>query len=336
MSEAGDTVHGGRLLDAAETWQIPRADWLDVSTGIAPWSWPVGDVPGEVWARLPEADDGLIPAAAAYYGVSPERLVAVPGSQFAIQTLPALRRPGRVGVPSVGYREHARAWARAGHQLVYYDTPAALVDQVAQLDHAVVLAPNNPLGDMPDTDQLRALAATLGPGRLIVDAAFMDCVDAPPALPASAIVLRSVGKFFGLAGIRLGFVCGPPDALAPLDEAVQPWGVAHPARWIGRRALADTAWQIDQRARIHDGQAWLRDVLAAAQGARIVSGGLFVTALFQNETPAPRWHAALARQGILTRLGDDNRWLRVGLAPHAARARLRAGLQRAGVYPQGR
>ena len=336
MSEAGDTVHGGRLRVAADTWQIPLADWLDVSTGIAPWSWPVGQVPGEVWARLPETDDGLMPAAAAYYGVSAKQLIAVPGSQFAIQTLPALRRRGRVGVPAIGYREHARAWARAGHALVFYDTLAALIDRAPQLDHAVVLAPNNPLGEMPDTEQLRALAATLGPGRLIVDAAFMDCVDAPPALPASAIVLRSVGKFFGLAGIRLGFVYGPPDILSPLNEAVQPWGVAHPARWIGCRALADTAWQREQRARIHAGQAWLGDVLATALDARLVSGGLFVTALFENETSAPFWHAALARQGILTRLGDDDRWLRFGLVTHTARPRLRAGLQRACVYPQGR
>lgn len=336
MRGSTDTAHGGRLRAAADTWQIPLAHWLDVSTGIAPWSWPVPDVPGEVWARLPEADDGLIPAAAAYYGVAPERLIAVPGSQFAIQTLPAQAPPGRVGVPRIGYREHARAWAHAGHQLVYYDTLAALIEQAPQLDHAVVLAPNNPLGDMPDTDQLRVLAATLGTGRLIVDAAFMDCIDVPPAIPASAVVLRSVGKFFGLAGIRLGFVGGPPDTLAPIDAAVQPWGVSHPARWIGRQALADTAWQTEQRQRIDDGQAWLRDVLAkAAPDVRIVSGGLFVTACFKDNTSAPRWHAALARQGILTRLGDDERWLRFGLPTEETRARLATALQRAGVYPQG-
>ena len=213
--------------------------------------------------------------------------------------------------------------SRDGFRVVFYDTLAALIDRAPQLDHAVVLAPNNPLGEMPDTEQLRALAATLGPGRLIVDAAFMDCVDAPPALPASAIVLRSVGKFFGLAGLRLGFMIGRGPAATALHEQLQPWGVSHPARWIGRHALVDRAWQAGQQRRIIDSSRSLVELLDRHFSYQVVaSAGLFASVFFDDDERAGRVHTALAEQAIWTRLGDDGLWLRFGLpggGPAAAR-----------------
>ena len=328
--------HGGGLRAAAADSAIPLADWLDVSTGIAPWSWPVPSLPDDVWARLPEADDGLIAVAADYYQQAPERLVAVPGSQFAIRALPEQVPPGRVGLPRVGYREHEQAWQMAGHTPVYYDSSSELAATSAGLDYAVLLAPNNPLGDMPTYADCQTIADRLGTGRLIVDAAFLDCASQPPMLPETAITLRSVGKFFGLAGIRLGFAIGPPEALADLAQRVEPWGVSHPARWVGARALADEAWQAAQRRRIADGEAWLLDCLATHMPeARLASGGLFVTACFESPHAAPAWYAALARQGVLTRLGDDNHWLRFGLVRHTQRQRLATAVHAARVYPQG-
>ena len=328
--------HGGALRAAAAASRIPLADWLDVSTGIAPWSWPVPTVPEHVWARLPEADDGLLAAAAGYYRQPAERMVAVPGSQFAIRALPEQYPPGRVGLPRIGYREHARAWQMAGHTPVYYDTPEELRATADGLDYAVLLAPNNPLADMPTSDDCQTIADRLGPGRLIVDAAFLDCAPEPPTLPETAITLRSVGKFFGLAGLRLGFVIGAPEALAGLARRVEPWGVSHPARWVGARALADDAWQAAQRERIAEGSAWLLDRLAEHMPeARLASGGLFVTACFESPDAAPAWHTALARRGVLTRLGDDRRWLRFGLVKLAQRDRLASALCHARDYPQG-
>lgn len=318
--------HGGRLRRAASRWRIPYADWLDLSTGIAPWSWPVPSLPEAVWARLPEADDGLIAAAAGYYRLPAARLLPVPGSQFAISEWPRLLAPGRVAVPAIGYREHARCWAAAGHELCFYDDWAALQAMAAQspsIDHAVVLAPNNPTADWPDREQLTALAERLGPGGLVIDAAFVDCQNSAPIFPENAIVLRSVGKFFGLAGIRLGFVIADPSITDSLSVRLGPWGVAHPTRWIGARALVDTSWQNAQRRRIAGRAEWLHTRLCTSWPQTCcVSGGLFVTLFFDAPDEAPFWHTALAQRGVLTRLGDSGHWLRFGLPDDAGQTRL--------------
>ncbi|MFN4149023.1 MAG: threonine-phosphate decarboxylase, partial [Rhodocyclaceae bacterium] len=231
--------HGGRILDAARRFGIPPAAWCDLSTGIAPWPYPLPAVPVEVWQRLPEEDDGLEAAARAYYGSD---ALAVPGSQWAIETIPRLLPAGRVMLPQPIYAEHPVAWQAAGHALVGGEAPA---------DYAVVCNPNNPTGEFHTRDELLALAAKVK--LLLVDEAFLD---AEPGASLAAcgrenvIVLRSLGKFFGLAGVRLGFVIATPDWLQRLRERLSPWAVSHPARWAGRLALADREWQAAKRARL--------------------------------------------------------------------------------------
>lgn len=324
------TEHGGQLGQASRHYGIPVADWLDVSTGISPWVWPVPALPESVWSRLPEADDGLLETAADYYGCAPELLTAVPGSQFAIRQLPQAVPPGSVLVPAVGYTEHARCWREAGHRLVWYRDLDELVRLVGQADHAVVINPDNPTARVCSADWLLALRREMAPGGLlIVDEAFMD-VDAEsvlPRLPVPGILaLRSLGKFFGLAGLRLGFLAGDAPALATVQQQVQPWGVSHPARWVGHRALADGVWQAEQRARIASGSAQLTALLQRVFGAtRVHSAGLFSTVFFDDETSAPTVHDKLGRQGVLVRLGDNRRWLRFGL-PAAGEPRLAQAL----------
>lgn len=330
-------IHGGRLTEASRRYGIAVNDWLDLSTGIAPWSYPVPAVPWHVWARLPEADDGLIKAAAEYYRAPAADITALPGSQFAIRELPwavaAPSGPARVGVPAVGYAEHARAWAAAGHAVVAYDDLAQLLALVDTLDHAVVISPNNPTGEQAAIDTLIVLADKLAPrgGLLLVDAAFADCHGelAMDGLPANTIVLRSLGKFFGLAGLRLGFMMGRGPAVAAVGAQLQPWGVSHPARWIGRQALLDHDWQIAQQRRIADGAHSLTTLLDAYfSRQRIVTAGLFVTVFFDKTEHAADVHEALAEQAVLTRLGDNRHWLRFGLPGDApAAARLVAALE---------
>jgi hypothetical protein len=105
--------HGGRLRQAAQRYGIPLADWVDLSTGINPQAYPVPPLAPEVWQRLPETDDGLEAAAAAYYGST--HLLPVAGSQAAIQALPACFASGRVITLAPTYAEHPHAWR--GHAL---------------------------------------------------------------------------------------------------------------------------------------------------------------------------------------------------------------------------
>lgn len=292
--------HGGRLREAARRWGIPRADWLDLSTGIAPWPYPVPVLPAEVWQRLPEEDDGLDEAARAYYGAP--HLLVLPGSQAAIQWLPRLCAPGRVALPDPIYAEHPAAWRAVGHTPVGWDEPA---------DYAVLCNPNNPSGQCFGRTELleRAHALRL----LVIDEAFIDVEPEASLIGHAAdniVVLRSLGKFFGLAGARVGFAVGPPELLARLAEALGPWAVGHPARWAARHALTDIAWQAAQRARL--ARASLRlDALLQKVGFGETAGTSFFR--YAKTSRAAEFREQLARHAILVRRFAEPSALRFGL-----------------------
>ncbi|SDY64145.1 L-threonine O-3-phosphate decarboxylase [Lysobacter sp. yr284] len=305
--------HGGRLLRAAQRYGIPASQWLDLSTGINPQAWPVPEIPARAWQRLPEDDDGLAEVAAAYYG-APQAL-PVAGSQAAIQTLPELRAPSRVGVLAPGYAEHAHAWRRAGHRV---DTLCAdeLLAQRERFDVIVLIHPNNPGGERFERESLLALHRELSArgGWLLVDEAFMDATPERSLCGDSAraglIVLRSAGKFFGLAGARAGFVCAAPALLAALRERLGPWTLTGPARHVLRHALADRDWQRCMRTQLQTQGERLAAMLCAHGLAPSGGCGFFQ---WRRDPRAAQLHDALAQRAILTRLFDEPASLRFGL-----------------------
>ncbi len=322
-------LHGGRVRQAAREEGIPPAQWLDLSTGINPLGWPVpAGLPEAVWRCLPEDDDALHSVAAAYYGSL--ALLPVAGSQAVIQALPGLWPAGRrVGVLAPSYGEHAHAWRGAGHEVVPLDA-AQVAGQVARLEVLVLVNPNNPTGAVFAPSQLRAWHEVLAQrgGCLVVDEAFMDCT---PALSLAGacprrglVVLRSLGKFFGLAGARVGFVLAEARLLDALAQRLGPWCVSGPGRWAAAGALADSSWQVATRQRLALASARLQAVLQRHQLSP--RGG---TALFQWVcTPAaPDLYQRLRQVGILTRLFTEPLSVRFGLPGDASQwARLEAAL----------
>lgn len=308
--------HGGRLRRAAAAYGIPLADWLDLSTGINPRGYRLPRPPAPLWQRLPQDEDGLVEAAAAYFGC--ETLLPVAGSQAAIQALPRLRAPGRVALLAPMYAEHAKAWRQAGH--VVRELPAEALLAATDADVVVLASPNNPTGERVAPDDLLALQARQPAGAwLVVDEAF---IDATPELSLAhhcprpgLIVLRSLGKFFGLAGARVGFVLAWPALLESLAAALGPWALAGPSRWAAGLALTDGAWIARSRARLVRDSARLARLLTA-HGLPPTGG----CALFQwvCTARAAALHEALARRGILTRLFDTPASLRFGLPGTAA------------------
>ena len=304
-------AHGGRLLEAARRYGIAPGDWLDLSTGLNPHGYRPPPVPAHAWARLPQDDDGLVAAACAYYGCA--ELLPVPGSQAAIGLLPRLRPPGRVAVLAPMYAEYAHAWRRAGHAVT--ELPAAALTEAAGFDVLVLANPNNPTGHCFEPRTLLAMHDRLPPGGwLVVDEAFVDATPAASLAGHGArpglIVLRSLGKFFGLAGARVGFVLAPGELLRALADALGPWPLAGPARCVATAALRDRAWQ--QRTRMAlPAQATRLQALLSTHGLPPAGG----CALFQYVcTPrAAALHEALARRGILTRLFAQPVGLRLGL-----------------------
>lgn len=320
--------HGGRLRAAAAEYGIPITHWLDLSTGINPRGWPVPSLPAHIWQRLPEDDDGLLNIAGAYYGST--HLLPCAGSQQAIQALPGLRPPCRVGMLSPCYAEHPHAWRQAGHHVVH--VPSERIEaQLDQLDVLLLVHPNNPTGERFTPAQLLAWHARLAArgGWLVIDEAF---IDASPEHSLSVhggteglVVLRSLGKFFGLAGVRAGFVLAWPSLLQRLQVVFGPWAVSHPAREVTRLALADSEWQSAARKELAERGARLSALLSGS-GLQPLGG----TALFQYvvTAQAAALHEQLARQGILVRLFHQPAALRFGLpATEAEWQRLTRTLQ---------
>lgn len=315
--------HGGNLIAAAAEFGIPETEWIDLSTGISPWSWPVPPVPESVWRDLPNDGDGLEAVAADYYGCRSTAVLPVAGSQYAIQTLPALIEPARVAMPLRGYAEHEFAWRNNGHDVVYYTHALQLQAMVesAEVDHAVVINPNNPTGELIAPQVLMALCDKLAAdqGKLFVDEAFMDVQPtasiAPQCPREGLIVLRSIGKFFGLAGIRLGFVLADKDLLEALRELMPPWQVSNVARWVGSRALANETWHKLQRDRLNHAHGQWLAALEERLPLRWASTQLFASGIGEAKR-CDKLFNAMARRGLLVRLHDV----------HAGQGLLRLGL----------
>ena len=313
--------HGGDLTEAMARYGGSPQMWLDLSTGVNPSPWPVPtELPDVVWQRLPSRadEDGLIGAAREAYAVpAGAEVVAAAGTQSLIQWLPQLTSAGPVAIVEPTYNEHALAWRAAGHEVI---ACADLEDLPDAVRHAVVVNPNNPDGRVTSRATLASAAARLRDrgGWLVVDEAFADiepdisaaelCVDLP------VVILRSFGKFYGLAGLRLGFAIAHKDIAQRVASALGPWACSGPALTIGAAALRDHEWARRTRDALQHRVRKLDAVLAEA-GFRGVGG----TGLFRlvQRADANQVHASLAAQHIWCRRfewADD--LLRFGLPPH--------------------
>ncbi len=320
MTAPPPLAHGGNLADAEARFGRPTDGWLDLSTGINPNAYPVSGIDEDNWHRLPESGETLALAEIArqFFGAPPDAaVVPTPGTQAALQILPLLRGPSRVAVIGPTYAEHARCWRLAGHDV-------REVDEVSIPDDAdvvVIVNPNNPDGRVVKPDDLARRAASLGKrgGWLIIDEAFADGVPeisvAPHCPMPGLLVLRSFGKFFGLAGIRLGFVLCAPTLGHMLATRLGPWSVSGPAIGIGRQAYADQAWTDGTRAAIAENQRAM-DTVLTRHGLSIIGG----TGLFRliRHAPAAPLQVALATSGIWTRVFDERPdWMRLGVPGNA-------------------
>lgn len=329
--------HGGALDKALAEFGGERQDWLDLSTGINPVAYPLPDLPQEVWTRLPDAglEQRALTAARNYYGFDDGAgVVAAPGTQALIQLYPHLAPPGNALVIGPTYEEHAHSLGFAGRDVRYERSLSALDDDDMI---AVVVNPNNPDGKCMPASAMLFAAERLAErgGFLVVDEAFADC-QAGDSLATHAgmdglIVLKSFGKFFGLAGVRLGFAAGPSRLTDALQAMLGPWAVSGPALAIAAKAYPDKVWINDTRQRLGSDRGAVNAILADA-GLDVVGGtDLFVLARHAN---AQQIWRELASKHILVRKFDYQLdWLRFGVpADLGSRDRLAAALRSALAY----
>jgi cobalamin biosynthetic protein CobC len=325
MSGAKYYRHGGRVDEAARLFPEAPLPWVDLSTGINPHAWAGPRADFAALRRLPDPAEtaALEAAAAAAFNVADAAMVAaIPGAEAGLRLLPRLTGAPSVGILVPTYGGHAEAWAASGHEICTAATPEALPDTAA----LVIVNPNNPDGRTIPADRLRRLAETR---LLIVDESFGDVaphLSVAPHAHDRLIVLRSFGKFYGLAGVRLGFMIAGPAMIAQVRAAFGDWPVSAEALAAGTKAYADRDWAEATRARLAQASERL-DALLADAGLAVLGG----TTLFRlcASPHAASWFTHLARHGILVRpFAQQPDWLRFGLpGTEAEWSRLQVALQ---------
>jgi cobalamin biosynthetic protein CobC len=310
-------LHGGDLSIARRLFPSAPEPFIDLSTGINPNPYPLPRFTADLFAHLPDiasADAVAAIAAQAYGAPSAAHVVPAPGAQILLPLVAGLARRGPALVLNPTYPEYVRAATLAGHDVKI----ARATKECGEATLVIVGNPNNPDGKIFSRSGLLSLARELRRqgGLLVVDEAFMDV--GPPGASLAAdvscgnvVVLRSFGKFFGLAGVRLGFALAAPTLAARLSATLGPWAVSGPALAVGAKALADTAWIEQTRRRLQKAATRLDSILLAA-GLDIVGG----TTLFRlvRTSAASALFEHLGRAGMFVRAFPDNAsWLRFGL-----------------------
>ena len=311
------TEHDGNLAAARRRFPSAPLPWIDLSTGINQAPYPVGSLTSELWERLPEGDaiEKLEAQAAVTYGTKqPNLVVAAPGTQALIQILPRVMSAKTVGILDFTYAEHRKCWENAGATVKTVTDP----HELSLFDVGIIVNPNNPDGRIVDVDTLLSISNKLASknGHLIVDEAFIDVLDqalslVPHVEHCRAIILRSFGKTYGLAGLRLGFAIAPREITSRIRADLGPWAISGPAIEIGLRALADADWLAETSVRLQSDVKRL-DQLLRTLGLDPVGG----SALFRLAKSADATSAfnALAEIGILVRaFRDKPNWLRFGM-----------------------
>lgn len=332
--EASSTLipleHGGQLVKVAKSLGMSDVGWLDLSTGISPISYPVSEIPEFVWRELPQQKQSLLLAAKAYYGA--DEIMVTSGSQSVIQILPKLwdKQPAdktTVLLPAIGYKEHEKAWQDNGFLIkLYHELPTP--NELRENSILVVINPNNPSGCLAEVRLLKTLHKQLQllNGWLIVDEAFMDVFPKEHSIITQAnaegiFVLRSVGKFFGLAGIRAGFVSSQTQWLKKIETYIGPWQVSGPALYLTEKALLDIAWQQQQMDRLSMLAKRLNQLLVeifcmgdtrfvGVSDKKITGTDLFITI---NHPQSEQIYQALCRKKVYVRLCDNKQALRFGI-----------------------
>ena len=310
-------LHGGNLDEAARYYGHHLEDMTDLSTGISPLSYPLASdqFKSADWQALPrktEEDNLIAVARRAYNVVQTAELCLGSGSQSLLQAAARLMESAcTVWIPAPTYSEHGRVWQQAGHKVV------TSADMPCDARCAVIVNPNNPDGRVYEREMLLQLADELSQkgGFLLLDEAFIDCNPAL-SLMASAdvkglVILRSLGKFFGLAGLRVGFATGHKDIITSLRHQIGPWPLATPSITAATYALNDEKWAHMHRRELAVLLDRMQQILAASQIKIIGRTGLFITV---SDPDARALHAVLAGQAIWVRAFEyEPEWLRFGL-----------------------
>ena len=318
--------HGGGLDAAMAQFGGLRDDWIDLSTGINPTPYPLPGIPARFWQALPDSGDQMaLKAAARRFWSIPDSagIAAASGVSALIAALPRLAEPATVGIAQPTYNEHAASFAAFGWNV---NTHPAHAPAQPPMQASVYVHPNNPDGRLWSRDTILANHKTL----TIIDESFCDICPQDSHIDLAErpgfIILKGLGKFWGLAGVRLGFAVATPDTIMALEQMLGPWAISGPAQHIGRAALSDTAWADKTRAQLFEDATRLDRIVTRKFGANPRGTSLF---RLYDVADAQACFEKLAQARILSRIFPYSKTLiRLGLpGPAADWARLQQVLE---------
>jgi cobalamin biosynthetic protein CobC len=312
ISKLNKPLHGGDITTAAIEFGIPEGEWIDLSTGINSTSYPNTHLSEKTIRMLPTAGnlDYLLNQAKTYYQVNQQTsIIASPGTQSLIQNLPIIFPNEEIYIVSPTYSEHRYTWEQAGNLVTSVNTFKEIPSDVI----AIIVHPNNPDGRVYQKEDILELSKSLK--LLVIDEAFCDICPEFSIIPHLSnnkiLVLRSLGKFFGLAGLRLGFAVGTWEIIQQLYSRLGPWAVSGPAIEIGTRALLDNSWISHMQEYLYKQSSRLKMMLEKHQFSIIGKTNLFILISSDN---ASEFFQALATEGILVRRFEEYpKWIRIGL-----------------------
>jgi cobyrinic acid a,c-diamide synthase len=331
LSHHGDQDLAEGLIDLAVNVRIPRPpDWLaavinDATAQLS--SYPRSDAASSAIAEAHDLElDQVLPTA---------------GGAEAFTLLARALRPNRPVVVHPQFTEPEAALRAAGHspeRLILIEGDGFRFSSHLVPDDADLILIGNPTNPTSVLHPRRTIAALVRPGRVVVvDEAFLDAVPGQPETMidremTGVVVLRSLTKTWGLAGLRAGYAVGDPAVIAAMAAQQPPWSVSTPALAAITACLSEKAREIAAAAadEIEEQRVFLIEELAAI--GKPVAGrpvGPFVLV----KTGVPSIRVKLYDEGFAVRrgetfpgLGPD--WIRVAVRDRTTSARLVAALQR--------
>ena len=349
-------LHGGGVDRAMHDLGLSRAEIADFSASINPLGVPpqVRSALQDAVARIgdyPEIDaESLRQDLASFHQLPAENLLPGSGSTELIYLLPRVFQPRKALLVQPCFGEYAPALLRCGTQINRLSLSVAdgfrfsverILSAVDSSTDLVLLAnPGNPTGIGIEPQLLLALAAQLGPCRLLIDEAFADfCPErsllaAVPRVP-NLLILRSLTKFYAIPGLRAGYLAGPAGDIALMAAAREPWALSNLAIAAARACLTAADYQAQTLRLIPQ----LREELTSGLqrlGIKVFPGeaNYLLCRLAQGAPRAERIAELLRQQGILIRncadfLPLDSQFFRVAVLGNDANRSLLEKLQSA-------
>ena len=353
------TEHGGRIFAVARELGIAPEAIVDFSASIN----PLGAAPGVASAvtaamasigHYPEiGSPALSVALAGLHGV-PEKMLAVAnGSTELIYLLPRLGgKGGRALLVAPTFSEYAHSLELAGWTVDYHCLDPEngfaldLSEVAAQLakgfDLLFFCNPGNPTGRLYSREEIKGVYdACSGAGCfLALDEAFMDFCEEESAkqlLPVDGdwLILRSMTKFFGFPGIRLGYSIAPEWVTERVKRLLPPWNVGTLAQAAGLAALTDVGHSCRTRDWVAAERARLAIRLGALPGIKLFPGvANYLLLRLENGSTTPLLQERLLAERLLIRdcgnfTGLDDRYFRIAVRTTPENDRLLASLEAA-------